>query len=67
MLRCCVQQITLNFTHCRKQCQFCPRGTFQDEEIQTVCKLCPADHTTAAQGISVFHFMHGIPCNEVFC
>ncbi|VDK85251.1 unnamed protein product [Onchocerca ochengi] len=33
-----------------KQCQFCPRGTFQNEEIQTVCKLCPSDHTTAAQG-----------------
>ncbi|KAL3983031.1 EGF-like domain family protein [Acanthocheilonema viteae] len=33
-----------------KQCQFCPRGTFQDEEIQTVCKLCPTDHTTASQG-----------------
>ncbi|EJW80239.1 hypothetical protein WUBG_08852, partial [Wuchereria bancrofti] len=29
-----------------KQCQFCPRGTFQDEEIRTVCKLCPPDHTT---------------------
>ncbi|CAD6196232.1 unnamed protein product [Caenorhabditis auriculariae] len=33
-----------------KHCQFCPRGTFQNEEQETTCKLCPADHTTAAQG-----------------
>ncbi|CAI5447536.1 unnamed protein product [Caenorhabditis angaria] len=33
-----------------KNCQFCPRGTFQNEEQETVCKLCPPDHTTAAQG-----------------
>ncbi|WKY06023.1 hypothetical protein Q1695_006319 [Nippostrongylus brasiliensis] len=33
-----------------KHCQFCPRGTFQDEEQHTTCKLCPVDHTTAAQG-----------------
>ncbi|KHJ82280.1 EGF-like domain protein, partial [Oesophagostomum dentatum] len=31
-------------------CQFCPRGTFQDEEQRSTCKLCPADHTTASQG-----------------
>ncbi|ETN78501.1 EGF-like domain protein [Necator americanus] len=34
----------------RKHCQFCPRGTFQDEEQRTTCKLCPSDHTTASQG-----------------
>ncbi|PIO67378.1 GCC2 and GCC3 [Teladorsagia circumcincta] len=33
-----------------KHCQFCPRGTFQDEEQHTTCKMCPTDHTTAAQG-----------------
>ncbi|KIH49608.1 GCC2 and GCC3 [Ancylostoma duodenale] len=33
-----------------KHCQFCPRGTFQDEEQRTTCKLCPTDHTTASQG-----------------
>ncbi|CAJ0918182.1 unnamed protein product, partial [Mesorhabditis belari] len=33
-----------------RQCQFCPRGTFQDEEQHTSCKLCDPDHTTAAQG-----------------
>ncbi|KAK0398751.1 hypothetical protein QR680_002734 [Steinernema hermaphroditum] len=33
-----------------KQCQFCPRGTYQDENQRTSCKLCPPDHTTAAQG-----------------
>ncbi|CAB3409320.1 unnamed protein product [Caenorhabditis bovis] len=33
-----------------KNCQFCPRGTFQNEEQETTCKLCPTDHTTAAQG-----------------
>ncbi|KAK6044690.1 hypothetical protein COOONC_17805 [Cooperia oncophora] len=24
-----------------KHCQFCPRGTFQDEEQHTTCKMCP--------------------------
>ncbi|CAI4229466.1 unnamed protein product [Auanema sp. JU1783] len=33
-----------------KHCQFCQRGTFQDVEQQTSCKLCPVDHTTAAEG-----------------
>uniref|UniRef100_A0A0N4VY93 EGF-like domain-containing protein n=2 Tax=Haemonchus TaxID=6288 RepID=A0A0N4VY93_HAEPC len=33
-----------------KHCQYCPRGTFQDEEQHTTCKMCPTDHTTAAQG-----------------
>uniref|UniRef100_A0A914YVY8 Sushi, von Willebrand factor type A, EGF and pentraxin domain-containing protein 1 n=1 Tax=Panagrolaimus superbus TaxID=310955 RepID=A0A914YVY8_9BILA len=33
-----------------KQCQYCPRGTYQDEPLQTTCKLCATDHTTAAQG-----------------
>uniref|UniRef100_A0A7E4V9G4 Protein crumbs n=1 Tax=Panagrellus redivivus TaxID=6233 RepID=A0A7E4V9G4_PANRE len=33
-----------------KQCQFCPRGTYQDDSLQTTCKICPTDHTTAAHG-----------------
>ncbi|CAL2041927.1 unnamed protein product [Caenorhabditis brenneri] len=33
-----------------KNCQFCPRGTFQNEEQESTCKLCPPDHTTAAPG-----------------
>ena len=33
-----------------KQCQFCPRGTFQDEPLQTTCHACPTDHTTASAG-----------------
>uniref|UniRef100_A0A8R1HK39 Sushi, von Willebrand factor type A, EGF and pentraxin domain-containing protein 1 n=1 Tax=Caenorhabditis japonica TaxID=281687 RepID=A0A8R1HK39_CAEJA len=33
-----------------KNCQFCPRGTFQNEEQESTCKLCPTDHTTAAPG-----------------
>uniref|UniRef100_A0AC35U7X4 Sushi, von Willebrand factor type A, EGF and pentraxin domain-containing protein 1 n=1 Tax=Rhabditophanes sp. KR3021 TaxID=114890 RepID=A0AC35U7X4_9BILA len=33
-----------------KKCQLCPRGTFQDEEQQERCKLCPTDHTTGSQG-----------------
>ncbi|KAF8374256.1 clec-78, partial [Pristionchus pacificus] len=33
-----------------KQCQLCPRGAYQDEEEKTSCKLCPADHATAALG-----------------
>ena len=28
-----------------KQCQFCPRGTFQDLPQQTTCKACPLDHS----------------------
>ncbi|VDM57880.1 unnamed protein product [Angiostrongylus costaricensis] len=45
--RCKVGQFLVKET---KHCQFCPRGTFQDEEQHTTCKLCPVDHTTAAQG-----------------
>lgn len=33
-----------------KQCQLCPRATYQDEPLQTSCKLCPEDHTTAGLG-----------------
>ncbi len=33
-----------------KQCQQCPRGTYQDESLQTSCKPCPADHTTPGPG-----------------
>ncbi|CAD5227116.1 unnamed protein product [Bursaphelenchus xylophilus] len=33
-----------------KKCQFCPRGTFQDQPLQSTCKICPTDYTTAASG-----------------
>ncbi|VDM81380.1 unnamed protein product [Strongylus vulgaris] len=45
--RCKVGQFLVKET---KHCQFCPRGTFQDEEQKSTCKLCPTDHTTASQG-----------------
>lgn len=28
----------------------CPRSTYQDEPLQTVCKLCLPDFTTIAEG-----------------
>lgn len=34
-----------------KQCHFCPRGAYQDESLQTTCKLCAPDFNTAAEGI----------------
>ncbi|GMT25305.1 hypothetical protein PFISCL1PPCAC_16602, partial [Pristionchus fissidentatus] len=45
--RCSIGQFLVPAT---KQCQLCPRGAFQDEEEKASCKLCPADHATAAQG-----------------
>ncbi|VDD92750.1 unnamed protein product, partial [Enterobius vermicularis] len=45
--RCTAGQFLVTST---KQCQFCPRGTYQEEELQTSCKLCPQDFTTASQG-----------------
>uniref|UniRef100_A0A915IUL4 Sushi, von Willebrand factor type A, EGF and pentraxin domain-containing protein 1 n=1 Tax=Romanomermis culicivorax TaxID=13658 RepID=A0A915IUL4_ROMCU len=33
-----------------KQCQSCPKGTYQDEPLQTACKPCAPDHTTANIG-----------------
>lgn len=44
----------------RKHCQFCPRGAYQDEPQQSTCKLCPADHTTAAPGIFKICFENSI-------
>lgn len=37
-----------------KQCQFCPRGTYQDEPLQTTCRACPTDHTTSSGNINKF-------------
>lgn len=51
----------MNFQIFRKQCQFCPRGTYQDEELQATCKLCPTDHITAAQGsFSLSFFLQSV-------
>ena len=33
-----------------KQCHPCPRGAYQDEPLQTKCKLCQADYTTGQEG-----------------
>lgn len=52
--------LTLWSLSCRKQCQFCPRGVYQDEEQQLTCKLCPPDHTTAAQGVCLANFRQRI-------
>lgn len=31
-------------------CQACPRGTYQDEPLQSSCKPCKKDHMTPAEG-----------------
>ncbi|CAK5102219.1 unnamed protein product [Meloidogyne enterolobii] len=33
-----------------KRCQFCPRGTFQDQQLQFECKKCPPSFNTAEEG-----------------
>ncbi|KAI1733257.1 EGF-like domain-containing protein [Ditylenchus destructor] len=33
-----------------KQCQFCPRGAYQDQPLQTNCKFCSPDYMTPTEG-----------------
>lgn len=33
-----------------RKCEQCPKGSYQDEPLQSACKPCPNDHTTADTG-----------------
>ena len=33
------------------QCQFCPKGKYQDQPQETLCKPCPTDTSTQSEGM----------------